>query len=624
MIYFIGATPLIESSVCTPSSIDTLVEWCKHNKVRSIDTETIGTCWEGYIYTFQIGNADTQFVVDATHVDISQIKDILEDPEAINILQNGKYDDKFLFAKGIKLGYIYDTFLAECILTTGLENRQLRLDHIVTKYCGDKYTLDKSVRGKINWAGLTDEVIQYAAHDVIALEEVMNKQIEELKRLDLMSVAELEFKCSRIFAEMEYRGMLLDVNKWLTQANRREQEAYKYKDVLDNYVKEEWSNNGKFDRFIDKQLKLFDENFETTINWSSSAQVLSILKEAGLRTDSVNEKIIEKYKAKIPLVGLYLDFKENQTAISKFGKDYLKWVNPKTKAVHTSYWQILATGRVSSGMKDEAPNMQQLPASNEVRNCFVARPGYSFVDCDYSAMELVIAGYVSKEDSWMEAFNNGYDLHSVVAEAVYKDKWKEATEEGCIYQECKQKCECKGHKGMRTKIKTLNYLALYGGGPQKLSDSINIPLSEAKGIISSYFKGLPKLTGFLNMLKVYGRENLMIRTKPPYRRIRFFENPYDDPATNAKIERQSGNTYIQGTGANITKLSMIKMDVMRQKLGLDVHFVMQLHDAVVCEVKDEQAQQWLEIQKQCMIEAFEEVIGFPIGVDGYVEKFWKK
>lgn len=621
MIYLVANNSLIASKISTPCSINDVKEWCKTHKVRGIDTETIGDCWTGYIFTLQIGDADTQFVIDCTYANILDLKEELEDPTAINILQNSKYDDKFFFAKGIRLHNIYDTFLAECILTTGYENRQLRLDYIVTKYCGDKYQLDKSVRGKINWAGLTDDVIKYAAYDVIALEEVMNKQIAELTRLDLMSVADLEFKCSRVFAEMEYVGMKLDREKWMIQALDREKNTNQYEEALNKYILD---NPDKYNRFIDRQLNLFEEGFRTNITWSSPKQVLDVLSASGIKTDSVNEKIIEKHKVKVPIVGLYLDYKENQTAISKFGREYLKWVNPSTNAVHTSYWQILATGRVSSGMKDEAPNMQQLPALNEVRNCFIARDGYSYVDCDYSAMELVIAGCVSGEESWVEAFDNGLDLHSVVAEAVYKDKWRNAAEESCEYMKTKQKCDCKEHKSMRTKIKTLNYLALYGGGPQKLSDSINIPLAEAKEIISTYFKGLPKLTGFLNMLKDYGKRNLMIRTKPPYRRIRFFENPQDDPAIYSQIERQSGNTYIQGTGASITKLSMVKMHEERLKHNIDVKFVLQLHDAIVCEVKDEQADEWFNIQKQCMIDAFKEVIGYPIDVDGYIAKHWKK
>lgn len=78
------------------------------------------------------------------------------------------------------------------------------------------------------------------------------------------------------------------------------------------------------------------------------------------------------------------------------------------------------------------------------------------------------------------------------------------------------------------------------------------------------------------------------------------------------------------TGANITKYAMVKMDEERIKQNIDVKFVLQLHDAVVCEVKDEQAELWMSIQKECMVEAFREVIGYPIGVDGYIAKHWKK
>lgn len=351
MIYFVGNQPLIES-IFETCSIEDVKNWCKTHKVRGIDTETIGNCWDGYIYTLQIGNANTQFVIDCTAYDILLLKEELEDPEALNILQNGKYDDKFFMAKGIKLGNIYDTFLAECILTTGIEERELRLDHLVNKYCEGKYSLDKSVRGKINYVGLTDEVIQYAAFDVIALEEIMIKQKAELEKWDLMSVAELEFKCSRIFGEMEFTGMLLDKDKWITQAETREREAHKFEDQLNEFI---ISNSDTFYKFIDRQLDLFSTERKTCINWSSPKQVLDIFSTAGLKVDSVNEKVIEKYRVKFPIVDLYLKYKENQTAISKFGKDYLKWVNSKTNSIHTSYWQILATGRVSSGIKDEAP-----------------------------------------------------------------------------------------------------------------------------------------------------------------------------------------------------------------------------------------------------------------------------
>lgn len=621
MIKFIGNPQLVESSF-ERASVEECLQWCKNTSIIGVDTETIGDCWSGHIFCIQLGNRDVQYVIDCTLVDIRVFKDILEDENKLFLLQNAKYDLKFLYAKGIKIKNLYDTFLAECILTTGKENRELGLKALALKYCNR--VLNKEIRGKINYLGLTDEVIQYAAFDVIDLEDIMNKQIEQLKYWDLESVAQLENDVTKVFAEMEYYGMKLDVNQWLVQAERREREAYKFEDSLNQYI---LSNPNKFNRFIDNQLDLFSTESKTNVNWSSPKQVLEILSKEGLKVDSVNEKIIEKHKVKFPLVDLYLKFKENQTSISKFGKDFLKWVNPTTQRVHTSYWQILQTGRVSSGQKNETPNMQQIPALNEVRNCFVAGEGNLLVDCDYSAMELVVAGCVSGEDSWIEAFDNNLDLHSVVAETVYKDKWKNSAEENCQYYINKQKCSCKEHKLMRDKIKTLNYLSLYGGGPQKLSDSINIPLSEAKEVISSYFKGLPKLTGFLNMLKNYGKTNLFIRTKPPYRRIRWFEDPQGDSMKLSMIERQSGNTYVQGSSGNIVKLAMVKMYNTRRLMGLtdkDVKFVLQLHDAIVCEVREDLAKEWKRITINCMKGAFEDVIEHTIDVDGYIEKYWKK
>jgi len=337
MIYLVG-NPKNQDTNFQVATIDDVKEWCKTHKVRGIDTETVGDCWTGHVFTLQIGDAETQFVIDCTMYDIKLLKEELEEKNVINILQNSKYDDKFFMANGIKLGYVFDTFLAECILTTGLESRELRLDHIVNKYCDGKYSLDKTVRGKINWLGLNDQVIHYAAYDVIALEEVMNKQLAKLQELDLMAVAELEFKCSRIFAEMEYIGMKLDINKWIEQAEEREVNAHQYEDALNKYILD---NKDIYNKYIDCQLDLFSDDINTNIVWSSPKQVLDILLTSSIKVDSVNEKIIEKHRAKHPIIDLYLKYKENQTAISKFGKEYLKWVNHKTGAVHTSYWQVL-------------------------------------------------------------------------------------------------------------------------------------------------------------------------------------------------------------------------------------------------------------------------------------------
>jgi hypothetical protein len=101
--------------------------------------------------------------------------------------------------------------------------------------------------------------------------------------------------------------------------------------------------------------------------------------------------------------------------------------------------------------------MQQIPAHTKHRSCFEAREGYSFVSCDFSSQELVLIAEDSQEPVWIEAVQKGWDLHSSVAEMVFKKIWKNAALLDCLYYKTKQKCDCPEHKKLRDKIKTINY-----------------------------------------------------------------------------------------------------------------------------------------------------------------------
>ena len=615
MIYLVS-NRLFDTDTYKLATCEDVLEYFKDKFEIETDSETKLDFLDGYMFTLQLGDYENQFVIDGTCNDLLQFKDLLENK--LLILQNAKYDLKFLLKLGIKPKLVYDCFLAECILTTGAEGRKLGLDALVEKYTDGK--LDKSVRGVINYEGLSERVVLYSAFDVKYLGKIREKQVEQLEKLELTTLMWLENMANFVFTEMEYYGMKLNVPKWLANAEKNKKFVVEYEDKLTKYILD---NPQKFGKFIDRQLSLFDEGISTNVNWNSPKQLLDIFAAEGVKVESVNEKVIQSIDN--PLVKLYLDYKEYQTKISKFGKDFLRWVYKKDNRVRTSYWTILNTGRVSSGRKDEFPNMQQLPADNDFRNCFEAEEGWLFTDCDYSAMEIALSADASGEPSWIEGYKNGWDLHSVVAETVFKDKWLKAEEEGCEFRKNKSKCNCKEHKYMRNNIKTLNYLAIYGGGPNKLAQSVNIPLEEAKTIISSYFKGLPKLSAMLKFLKNYGRTNLHIRTKKPFYRIRYFADPKGDSGLTATIERQSGNTFVQGSGADITKYAMYLLYEYRNRHNLPVKFVLQLHDAIVCEVKEEYAEEWLRIQRRIMRLASRKTLKhLTIDVDGYVSKVWKK
>jgi DNA polymerase-1 len=613
MIYLVS-NRLFDGENYKIATCQDVLDYFKWHFEIEVDSETKKDFLEGYIFTLQLGDKDNQFVIDAECNDITIFKDLLENK--LLLFQNAKYDLKFLLKLNIRPKLVYDCFIVECILTTGLQDRKLGLDALVEKYTDGQ--LDKSVRGVINYEGLTDRVIEYARLDVRYLGEIRDKQLIQVYELGLENLVWLENMVVFVFTEMEYYGMYLDQEQWLVQARESELEAVKYKEVLDNYI---LTQPEKFNRFIDRQLDLFNPDLSTNINWNSSAQLIKVFAADGLILESVNEKEIQSIQHS--LVKLYLDFKNYQTQISKFGVKFLRWA-AKDSRVRTSYWQLLETGRVSSGQKDKFPNVQQIPANNKFRNCFKPEKGYLYVDCDYSSMELAIAAIVSEEESWVEGYRNKWDLHSTVAETVFKDRWANGTEETCLYTISKLKCECKVHKPLRNNIKTLNYLSIFGGGANKLAKSVNISVSEAKDIISKYFKGLPKLKAKLTFLGDYAVKFRYMRTMKPFRRIRWFSNSTDDE-TIASIRRQGANSHIQGSAADIVKLAMVMLYEYRNRHNLDVKFVVQQHDAIVAEVKEDFAEEWLKITKRIMRLASLKVLGtLAIDVDGYVDSKWRK
>ena len=217
MIYFISQKKRLFSSneyaECTISDLLEYFKYCNHTEIQC-DTETTGfdphTC---NLLTIQFGDYDNQFVVDLTTMNIDLVKPLFEYP-ATFLFQNAKFDLRFLYKQGIKIDKLYDTFLAELILQTGIDRDKqlLALDDLVWKYCN--YKLDKSIRGNINIEGLSDRVIKYASEDTKFLSLIKEKQLQQLQELDLLKVLDLENEVTKVFALMEYNGITLDVPKW--------------------------------------------------------------------------------------------------------------------------------------------------------------------------------------------------------------------------------------------------------------------------------------------------------------------------------------------------------------------------------------------------------------------------
>lgn len=261
--------------------------------------------------------------------------------------------------------------------------------------------------------------------------------------------------------------------------------------------------------------------------------------------------------------------------------------------------------------------MQNLPANNDYRNCFIPESNKKIVSCDFSGQELRLVAYVSQEPVWMNAFNEGRDLHSEVASMVFD----------VPVDKVKDKPEFLRGKSYRDVAKTINFGLVYGMSEFKLSNTLSIPVDEAKNMITKYFSNLPKLNIFLKNASNYGKKNLMIRTLPPFNRIRFFDDPGPDFKKVGEIERASKNTVIQGSGADMCKLALvyIREYIKENNLQSKVKVIMTVHDQIDCEVDKDYAEEWSVIQKELMEKAGRVIIqDIPVISEITISDFWSK
>ena len=181
-----------------------------------LDTETEGLdCFQNKLLTLQLGNANIQIVYDVASfsgIIPQQVKDFLNKNDKLYIIQNAKFDLKFLYRQDVYIKNVYDTMLAEFILTNGLQVSGRDLATLCHKYC--EVTLDKSIRDEIITKGLNHAVIQYAAYDVVYLEDIMNKQMRNIKGGNLQNALKLDNEFVKVLAYIEFCGIKLDRDLW--------------------------------------------------------------------------------------------------------------------------------------------------------------------------------------------------------------------------------------------------------------------------------------------------------------------------------------------------------------------------------------------------------------------------
>ncbi len=312
----------------------------------------------------------------------------------------------------------------------------------------------------------------------------------------------------------------------------------------------------------------------TEFNIKSTQQLGAILfGELGLKGGkktktgySTNEAVLSSLKDEHEVIPKILEYRTTQKLLSTYAEPLLKLAKAdEANRVYTSFLQTgTATGRLSS--KD--PNLQNIPVRSElgrsVREAFVAKDGYKLLSIDYSQIELRLLAHFSEDKALLEAFNNGMDIHMATAIKLFGEEEAEAK---------------------RSYAKSVNFGILYGMGPKKLSVELGISSSEAKEIIKNYFEAFPTIQDFLSKIQDDVKNIGYVETILKRRRIFDYENATG--MQKAAFMRESINAVFQGSAADLIKLSMLEIDSYIKEENIDAGMLLQIHDELIFEVKEE-------------------------------------
>jgi len=630
MIYYVGPAPMVEG-LFKLSTVEACLEYFKDHESIAIDTETQGRDPHvKKVLSLQIGDDKNQWVIDCRYNDIKKFKDLLENK--LCLLHNAKFDYKFLKHAGIVMEKIYDTMLAECVLHAGYESFGYGLKDLAKRYLD--IDLDKTTRGdfyKLTSQPFTDKQIEYAALDVAYLHRIKDLQQFKIDQFDLKYCVDLENEVVKAFADIEYNGISFDIKAWLQNARNYEHKQHTIESELDNLVVTDNVLSRSYKpKYV--QTTMFDVvRRECTINYSSPSQILKIFQELGFTVDSTDDRTLSKHVDKHPFFKKLQEYREVSKIVSTYGEAFTEYINPNTMKIHTDFWQVKSTGRVSSGSKDmNAPNMQNLPQDNKFRNCFIASPGFSWISIDYSAQELRLMADGSKEKGFIDVLNAGEDLHCYAGSMMFKQTITKAD------------------KDLRNKAKTINFGKPYGMGPNKLADTLSISIEEAEDLFKVYADSFPKLNKWLADQGKFAKNNMYSVTFPPCKRRRWYPDikkarelratvQEGDKATWKEImmiegqtERNGMNHPIQGSGADITKEALISirnliLETNKMHKKEVARMLCTVHDQIDVEVIDEIAQEFAEKMKNIMIASGNKYVkDVNMEVDVTITKVWTK
>ena len=532
---------------------------------------------------------------------LSLLRGLCADPSILKIGHNLKYDAHVLSLEqngGLSLTPVDDTMCLSYVLDAGRTERH-GLDYLALSLLDIQTIKYQDVCGKgakqISFAEVSPEAAcTYASEDADITLRLWTMLKPRLAREGMSSVYErLERPLIPILAHMEAAGIKVDTQL----LHGLSQDFAGRIQILEGEIHQLAGET--FNIASPKQLGeiLFEKlGYEggkksKTGAFSTGADILEDMAENGVE---IARKV--------------LDYRQLAKLKSTYTDALMASVNNRTGRVHTSFSMVGAsTGRLSSS----DPNLQNIPIrtqeGRQIRGAFIARPGCKLISADYSQIELRLVAHVAQEKTMLEAFRNGVDIHAQTASEVFGVPLDQMDAE------------------TRRRSKAINFGIVYGISAFGLSRQLSIPQSEARDYIATYLDRFPGIRTYMNDAREFAREHLYVETLFG-RRIHIEQIGASNQAMRGFSERQAINAPIQGSAADIIKRAMICLPAELAAQGLAADMLLQVHDELIFEVPEEQAEQSVQLIKSVMENAASPVVqlSVPLVVDAGIADSWSE
>jgi DNA polymerase-1 len=517
---------------------------------------------------------------------LAALKPLFADESVLKVGQNLKYDMAVFEQHGLKLAAIDDTMLMSYALDAGLHGHGM--DELSELHLGHKPIAFSEVAGS-GKAQVTfdqvpiDKAVAYAAEDAdvtLRLWHVLKPRLVGERRTTVYET--LERPLVPVLAEMERAGIKVDRNVLARLSSDFAQKMAEYEDDIYRLA------GHRFNIGSPKQLGeiLFDKmghdggRKTKTGAWSTDSDALEALAAQG---HELPQRVLD-WRGLAKLKSTYTDLLPT-------------FINPETGRVHTSYsLASTTTGRLSSS----DPNLQNIPVRTEdgrkIRTAFVADKGNKLISADYSQIELRLLAHIAGIDALKKAFAEGLDIHAMTASEMFGVPVKGMD------------------PAVRRRAKAINFGIIYGISAFGLANQLGIPRGEAGEYIERYFKRFPGIRAYMDATKEQAHRLGYVETIFG-RRVHVPAINSKNPAERAFMERAAINAPIQGSAADIIRRAMIRMPAALRRAKLSARMLLQVHDELIFEVPEKEAEKTCKLVAQVMSAAPEPALKLSVPLD---------